>query len=194
MPIDVLTLIDACGTVRAHLETELGMSRLQLALNVADLDAAVDFYTRLFDTPPHKLRDGYANFAIAEPPLKLVLFAGGEPGTTSINHLGVEVMDPDEVVAAKDRFVEAGLTTRDSIAELCCHAVQDKVYVDDPNGREWEFYTILDDEPEVDESAAACATDACAVPAAAGAVAGSVAGVGTTLPTLEDDLVGQGCC
>lgn len=163
------------------------MSRVQLALNVADLDAAVDFYTRLFGTEPHKRRDGYANFAIAEPPLKLVLFEGGEPGTTSLNHLGVEVMSPDEVVTAGARFAEAGLTTRDSVAELCCHAVQDKVYAKDPNGGEWEFYTILDDEPEVDPNAAACAADACGVPA--GATAGIALGA-----ELPQAAAASTCC
>jgi catechol 2,3-dioxygenase-like lactoylglutathione lyase family enzyme len=173
------------------------MSRLQLALNVADLDTAVDFYTKLFSTAPHKRRDGYANFAIEDPPLKLVLFEGGEPGTTSLNHLGVEVFGTDEVVAAGERFAAAGLQTRDSIAELCCHAVQDKVYAQDPNGREWEYYTILDDEPEsapgevacgVDASGAPMAVDACGVPAAVGAPMS----LGAELPQAGADA--GGCC
>lgn len=162
------------------------MSRLQLALNVADLDQAVDFYSRLFATEPHKRREGYANFAIADPPLKLVLFEGGAPGTTSINHLGVEVMSTDEVVAAGQRFSAAGLATRDSVAELCCHAVQDKVYAADPNGGEWEFYTILDDAPEVAEGEAACASDACGVPAGAA--------VGAGLTELPQAVASGGCC
>jgi catechol 2,3-dioxygenase-like lactoylglutathione lyase family enzyme len=120
------------------------MSRVQLALNVADIDTAVDFYSRLFHTEPAKRRPGYANFAIDEPPLKLVLIEGaGEPGT--MNHLGVEVATTDEVVAATARLSSAGLecATEDQVS--CCYAVQDKVWVDAPDGEPWEIYTVLAD-------------------------------------------------
>jgi len=113
-------------------------------LNVSDLDQAVAFYSKLFATDPAKLRPGYANFAIAEPPLKLVLIAAnGDPGT--LNHLGVEVESTDEVAAAKTRLTDEGLAcaTEDEVA--CCYAVQDKVWIDAPDGEPWEIYTVLSD-------------------------------------------------
>lgn len=120
------------------------MSRVQLALNVSDLDKAVDFYSKLFATEPAKLRPGYANFAIAEPPLKLVLIEGsGEPGT--MNHLGVEVEDTDKVAEAQARLAGEGLATATEDEVSCCYAVQDKVWVDAPDGEPWEIYTVLAD-------------------------------------------------
>jgi catechol 2,3-dioxygenase-like lactoylglutathione lyase family enzyme len=120
------------------------MSRVQLALNVADLDKAVAFYTKLFGVEPAKLRPGYANFAVAEPPLKLVLIEGaGEPG--SLNHLGVEVETAAQVADAQRRLSSEGLTTAVEDEVACCYAVQDKVWVDDPNGAPWEIYTVLAD-------------------------------------------------
>ena len=142
------------------------MSRLQLALNVPDLDAAIDFYSKLFDTAPAKVRDGYANFAIANPPLKLVLFEGGEPGT--INHLGVEVESTDLVVAATERFQELGMPTEIEEQTTCCFAVQDKVWVNGPDATRWEVYTVLADAATMfDQGAECCApapasTDCCA--------------------------------
>jgi len=120
------------------------MSRVQLALNVADLDAAIGFYSKLFRSEPAKVRPGYANFAIADPPLKLVLIEGrAAPGT--LNHLGVEVESTDAVAAANARLRDAGLScaTEDEVA--CCYAVQDKVWVDAPDGEPWEIYTVLAD-------------------------------------------------
>jgi catechol 2,3-dioxygenase-like lactoylglutathione lyase family enzyme len=120
------------------------VSRVQLALNVADLDQAVAFYTKLFGVEPAKLRPGYANFAIAEPPLKLVLVEGaGVPG--SLNHLGVEVETTDQVADAQRRLAAEGLATAVEDEVSCCYAVQDKVWVDDPNGAPWEIYTVLAD-------------------------------------------------
>jgi catechol 2,3-dioxygenase-like lactoylglutathione lyase family enzyme len=120
------------------------MGRVQLALNVEDLDAAIDFYTRLFRTGPAKVRDGYANFAIDDPPLKLVLVSGyGTPG--SLNHLGVEVPTSDEVQAAKQRLRDEGLETTVEDETECCYATQDKVWVSDPAGAWWEVYTVLGD-------------------------------------------------
>jgi catechol 2,3-dioxygenase-like lactoylglutathione lyase family enzyme len=121
------------------------VSRVQLALRVADLEAAVDFYTRLFGTAPAKRRPGYANFAVAEPPLKLVLLEGeaGEP--TRMDHLGVEVPSTDEVTAATTRLAEAGLATRVEDNTTCCYAVQDKVWVTGPGGEPWEVYTVTGD-------------------------------------------------
>ena len=120
------------------------MSRVQLALNVSDLDAAVDFYSKLFATEPAKLRPGYANFAVADPPLKLVLIAGDSPGAT-LNHLGVEVATPTEVVEAQARLSGQGLPTAAEENVSCCYATQDKVWVDDPDGAPWEVYTVLAD-------------------------------------------------
>ena len=120
------------------------MARVQLALNVADLDAAVAFYSKLFATEPAKRRPGYANFAIAAPPLKLVLIEGkGEPGT--LNHLGVEVESTDQVEAARQRLSDEGLATAVEDQVACCYALQDKVWVDAPDGEPWEIYTVLAD-------------------------------------------------
>src|SRR4051794_8702157 len=120
------------------------MSRVQLALNVSDLDAAVGFYTKLFQTAPAKIRPGYANFAIVEPPLKLILIEGaGTPG--SLNHLGVEVMSVPEVTDAIARLTSEGLVERVEEETTCCYAVQDKVWTADPDGAPWEIYTVLAD-------------------------------------------------
>jgi catechol 2,3-dioxygenase-like lactoylglutathione lyase family enzyme len=120
------------------------MSRVQLALNVPDLNQAVDFYSTLFATEPAKIRPGYANFAIADPPLKLVLIEGhGQPGT--LNHLGVEVASTAEVAAATDRLGGHGLSTVTEDNVSCCYAVQDKVWIDAPGGEPWEIYTVLAD-------------------------------------------------
>ena len=121
------------------------MSRVQLALRVADLDAAVEFYSRLVDTVPDQRRPGYANFAVTEPPLKLVLLEGeaGEP--TRMDHLGVEVASTDDVTAATHRLADAGLATRPEDDTTCCYAVQDKVWVTGPGGEPWEVYTVTGD-------------------------------------------------
>jgi len=120
------------------------VSRVQLALNVSDLDAAVEFYSKLFGTEPAKIRPGYANFAVAQPPLKLVLIEGhGTPGT--LNHLGVEVGSTDEVIAAQARLAAGGLATAVEDEVTCCYAVQDKVWVDGPDAEPWEIYTVLAD-------------------------------------------------
>ena len=121
------------------------MSRVQLALNVADLDEAVVFYSKLFATEPAKVRPGYANFAVVDPPLKLVLIedASQTPGT--LNHLGVEVATTDEVTAANARLAAAGLATAVEETTSCCYALQDKVWVDGPGGEPWEIYTVLAD-------------------------------------------------
>jgi len=128
------------------------MSRVQLALNVADLEASVAFYSTLFGVQPHKRRPGYANFAIEEPALKLVLIEVGEDarghGTTgALNHLGVEVDSVAEVETGSARLAEAGLATADELNTTCCYALQDKVWVHDPAGAPWEIYAVKDDDP-----------------------------------------------
>jgi catechol 2,3-dioxygenase-like lactoylglutathione lyase family enzyme len=122
--------------------------RLQLALNVADLDEAVDFYTRMFDTPPAKTRPGYANFAIADPPLKLVLFEGaGEPG--SLNHLGVETETAAEVVGAEARLGDAGLQPTGIEDTQCCYAEKTETWVHGPDGARWEWYVKTGDSEQL---------------------------------------------
>ncbi|HYA53115.1 MAG TPA: ArsI/CadI family heavy metal resistance metalloenzyme [Streptosporangiaceae bacterium] len=120
-------------------------SRLQLALNVDDIDQAVAFYSKLFGAEPAKLRPGYANFAIAEPPLKLVLLENPGQGG-SLNHLGVEVPDTDAVESEQARLVQAGLAPAAAGETTCCYAKQDKFWVQGtPNGESWEIYTVLAD-------------------------------------------------
>ena len=120
------------------------MSRIQLALNIKDIDAAVNFYSKLFGTEPAKRRPGYANFAIAQPPLKLVLLENSAAVGT-MNHLGVEVETPSEVADAIDRLQRSDLETKIESQTTCCYAVQDKVWVHDPDGAAWEVYTVLAD-------------------------------------------------
>ncbi|RNL70033.1 ArsI/CadI family heavy metal resistance metalloenzyme [Streptomyces sp. I6] len=142
------------------------MSRLQLALRVPDLAASVAFYTGFFATGPDKIRDGYANFAIAEPPLKLVLTEGGEGEATRIDHLGVEVDTSEAVRAATARLGEAGLATTEEYDTTCCHALQDKVWVRGPGREPWEVYVVKADAgPPAGQRGGAC----CSGPAAADA-------------------------
>ena len=121
------------------------MSRVQLALRVGDLEGSIDFYTKLFATEPAKLRPGYANFAIVEPALKLVLLEGATEEPTVMDHLGVEVESSDEVDAATQRLKDAGLATFSETDTDCCYAVQDKVWVTGPGGEPWEVYTVKAD-------------------------------------------------
>ena len=123
------------------------MSRVQLALNVNDLEESVDFYRRLFGTEPAKVRSGYANFAVEEPPLKLVLIESPGRGG-SLNHLGVEVEDVAAVDAVQGRLADDGLSSADERGTTCCYAMQDKFWVEGtPNGERWEVYTVLADSP-----------------------------------------------
>jgi len=128
------------------------MSRVQLALNVSDLDEAIEFYSKLFATRPAKVRPGYANFVIAEPPLKLVLVEQapsirGNGVAGALNHLGIEVETAEEVGAASRRLMDEGLATQLEEKTTCCYALQDKVWVHDPDGSPWEVYTVLADAP-----------------------------------------------
>ncbi|WP_042286034.1 ArsI/CadI family heavy metal resistance metalloenzyme [Nocardiopsis alba] len=124
------------------------MSRVQLALNVADLEASVVFYSTLFGVEPAKRRPGYANFAISEPPLKLVLIEG-EPGQeTRLDHLGVEVEETEQVNAATERFKDSGLATFEENDTSCCYAVQDKVWVHGPGKEPWEVYVVKGDSDQ----------------------------------------------
>lgn len=162
------------------------MSRVQLALNVTDIEAAIDFYSKLFGTEPAKRRPGYANFAIAEPPLKLVLIENGLGRGTGVggalNHLGVEVDSTEDVSAANLRLTAEGLSTEVQESTTCCYAVQDKAWVNDPDQVPWEVYTVLADAPE--ETGLGCSTDGCAQTTDA---------PGSTSDTLEMAAPGA-CC
>ena len=150
------------------------MSRVQLALNVNDIDEAVAFYTKLFGAEPAKRRPGYANFAISEPPLKLVLLENRGQGGT-LNHLGVEVPDVGTVGAEQARLAAAGLVSVDERDTTCCYARQDKFWVQGaPNGESWEFYTVLAGSQTFygeDDGPACCGADSSqsGEPAASGA-------------------------
>jgi len=141
------------------------MSRIQLALNVENLEESIAFYSTLFGTEPAKTKPGYANFAVAEPPLKLVLLENPGNGG-SINHLGVEVVDVDTVDAELTRLGEAGFASVEERDTTCCYAKQDKFWVQDaPNGERWEIYTVLADSDtfsgpkDAEQAAGCCITD-----------------------------------
>ncbi|MEU6765687.1 ArsI/CadI family heavy metal resistance metalloenzyme [Streptomyces sp. NPDC046853] len=157
------------------------MSRAQLALRVSDLEASITFYAKLFGTEPAKRREGYANFALTEPPLKLVLIEG-EPGQdTRLDHLGVEVESTAQVTAATDRLKDAGLATFEENDTSCCYALQDKVWVHGPGQEPWEVYVVKADADTLGKSAGASESgDACCasevsgqVPAATNCACGS---------------------
>jgi catechol 2,3-dioxygenase-like lactoylglutathione lyase family enzyme len=140
------------------------MSRVQLALRVADLEGSVAFYSKLFGVEPAKRRPGYANFAITEPPLKLVLLEGQSGEATRMDHLGVEVEDADHVTAATQRLKDAGLATFEENDTSCCYALQDKVWVHGPGQEPWEVYVVKADADTLGKSQdglpeAACCTD-----------------------------------
>ncbi|KZS85072.1 glyoxalase/bleomycin resistance/dioxygenase family protein [Mycobacterium persicum] len=145
------------------------MSRVQLALNVDDLQSAITFYSKLFGAQPAKVKPGYANFAIADPPLKLVLLENPGSGG-SLNHLGVEVDSSATVHAEIGRLTEAGMFTEEEIGTTCCFATQDKVWVTGPGGERWEVYTVLADSETFgaspahpgDEDATCCGAEAAA--------------------------------
>jgi catechol 2,3-dioxygenase-like lactoylglutathione lyase family enzyme len=133
------------------------MSRVQLALRVADLEGSIAFYAKLFNAEPAKRRPGYANFAIAEPPLKLVLIEGAPGEPTRMDHLGVEVQTTDEVTAATARLAAEGMVTATEQNAACCYAVQDKVWVTGPGDEPWEVYVVKGDSDVLEkEAGAAC--------------------------------------
>ncbi len=124
--------------------------RLQLALNVRNIDEAVAYYSKLFGTEPHKRRDGYANFAIDQPPLKLVLFENAA-ATERLNHLGIEVFEHDIVESTLKRLSQEGIVDDVQHETTCCHATQEKIWSREPDGLRWEWYRIIDDEPDRDK-------------------------------------------
>lgn len=141
------------------MESTTALPRVQLALNVPDLAAAIEFYNDVFAAEPAKVRSGYANYALSDPPLKLVLIEN--PGATErLNHLGVEVASTDEVVAHTRRLGQR-LPIRLEEGTECCYALQDKVWVSGPDRTDWEFYTVLADSAVMSKSDGACVGDAC---------------------------------
>ncbi|MEV7021225.1 ArsI/CadI family heavy metal resistance metalloenzyme [Kitasatospora sp. NPDC093558] len=144
------------------------MSRVQLALRVADLEGSIAFYSKLFGAEPAKRRPGYANFAITEPPLKLVLIEGEAGEDTRLDHLGVEVATTEQVAAATTRLKDAGLATFEENDTSCCYALQDKVWVHGPGKEPWEVYVVKADADTLDKAASApdacCGTTACCTP------------------------------
>jgi catechol 2,3-dioxygenase-like lactoylglutathione lyase family enzyme len=151
-----LTSVDVWTTLAISIPInvlEQPVARVQLALNVSDLTEAIAFYTKLFGVAPAKVLPGYANFVVTDPPLKLVLME--KPGTRAsgvagaLNHVGVEMTTPEEVGDATRRLSAEGLETDAQHATTCCDAVQDKVWVEDPDRTPWEFYVVLADAPAV---------------------------------------------
>ncbi|MBE1485202.1 ArsI/CadI family heavy metal resistance metalloenzyme [Plantactinospora soyae] len=164
------------------------MSRVQLALRVSDLEGSVAFYSKLFGVEPAKRRPGYANFAIEEPPLKLVLLEGTPDQPTVMDHLGVEVFDGAEVTAATDRLTEAGLITLSENDTSCCYAVQDKVWVRGPGQEPWEVYVVKGDSDQYGKSADAQpgADDGCRC--------GEASDSGAKEPATVGAATSGGCC
>ncbi|MEV4424141.1 ArsI/CadI family heavy metal resistance metalloenzyme [Streptomyces sp. R-07] len=156
------------------------MSRVQLALRVADLEGSIAFYSKLFGTEPAKRRPGYANFAVTEPPLKLVLIEG-EPGDdTRLDHLGVEVATTQDVAAATGRLKDAGLATFEENDTSCCYALQDKVWVTGPGKEPWEVYAVKADADTLEKGSTAPA---------------SCCGTGGTAAVAQTDTTAvSGCC
>lgn len=141
------------------------MSRIQLALNVTNVDDAVEFYSKLFATPVAKRKPGYANFEIAEPPLKLVLIEGAEGGT--LNHLGVETMNPGDVTAAESRLAAEGLETTGVGDTTCCYATKTETWVTDPDGAMWEWYVKTGDADQMANTVLSDGSASCCAPSAA---------------------------
>ena len=150
------------------------MSRVQLALNVDDLEKSIAFYSTLFGTEPAKVRPGYANFAVENPPLKLVLLEGEADQPTVMDHLGVEVFSTDEVNAATRRLTDSGLITLEENDTECCYALQDKVWVRGPGNEPWEVYTVKADSGQREKATeSACCTPAAEKEPATAGAAGS---------------------
>ena len=170
--------------------------RLQLAIDVADLAEAIDFYGRLFGTAPDKVEDGYANWALTDPPLKFVVFERPDAPAGGINHLGLEVESADEVVATEERLRGAGLMTTGIDETMCCFAEKVETWVTDPNGHRWEIYVKTADHPTARDNVVLShrsTTDDGAV--ADGAVAtGSAAGTSLSGVVTVDDVSAGPCC
>ncbi|NKB57546.1 MAG: glyoxalase/bleomycin resistance/extradiol dioxygenase family protein [Alphaproteobacteria bacterium] len=129
--------------------------RVQLALNVKDLDEAIAYYSKMFGVEPHKIRDGYANFEVEQPPLKLVLFERPD-AEQQLNHIGVEMFKHSDIDRIAERFSETEILESVQKSTVCCHADQDKVWTKESQGLRWEWYVINDDQPDRKEDASSC--------------------------------------
>jgi catechol 2,3-dioxygenase-like lactoylglutathione lyase family enzyme len=141
--------------------------KAHLALNVADLSRSLSFYRKLFGIEPSKLRRGYAKFDLADPPLNFTLNEVPFPGRGALSHLGIQVASTEDVLAMRERWLREGLSPRDEMQTTCCYALQDKAWVRDPDGNEWEVFAVLEDHlPEARSETSACCAPACRAPAA----------------------------
>ena len=154
--------------MESNVENGLAVKALKahLALNVSDVTESIGFYRKLFGIEPSKVRTGYAKFDVQNPPLNFTLNQGSVPNRGALSHLGIQVSSTDDVLTTRQRWNEAGLLTRDEMQTNCCYATQDKTWVRDPDGNEWEVFVVLEDNlPETAAAAGCCGTDeTCATP------------------------------
>jgi len=154
--------------MESNIENGLGVKALKahLALNVSDVTESIEFYRKLFGVEPSKVRTGYAKFDVQNPPLNFTLNQGSVSNRGALSHLGIQVSSTDDVLTTRQRWSEAGLLTRDEMQTNCCYATQDKTWVRDPDGNEWEVFVVLEDNlPETAAAAGCCGTDGtCATP------------------------------
>jgi catechol 2,3-dioxygenase-like lactoylglutathione lyase family enzyme len=133
--------------------------KAHLAINVRDVGQSIEFYKKMFGIEPSKVRTGYAKFDVQSPPLNFTLNqnAFGEQG--ALSHLGIQVASTDDVLAMKENWTASGLTPREEMQTECCYALQDKAWVHDPDGNEWEVFTVIQDNlPEKAEATGCCGT------------------------------------
>jgi catechol 2,3-dioxygenase-like lactoylglutathione lyase family enzyme len=154
--------------MESNIENGLAVKALKahLALNVSDVTQSIEFYRKLFGIEPSKVRTGYAKFDVQNPPLNFSLNQGSAPNRGALSHLGIQVSSTDDVLTTRQRWNAAGLLTRDEMQTNCCYATQDKTWVRDPDGNEWEVFVVLEDNlPETAAAAGCCGTDGtCATP------------------------------
>ena len=154
--------------MESNIENGVAVKALKahLALNVGDVTESIKFYRKLFGIEPSKVRTGYAKFDVQNPPLNFTLNQGSVPNRGALSHLGIQVSSTDDVLATRQKWNEVGLLTRDEMQTNCCYATQDKTWVRDPDGNEWEVFVVLEDNlPEKAEAAGCCGTDGtCATP------------------------------
>lgn len=154
--------------MESNIESVVAVNALKahLALNVSDVTESIEFYRKLFGIEPSKVRTGYAKFDVQNPPLNFTLNQGSVPDRGALSHLGIQVRSTEDVLATRQKWNEAGLLTRDEMQTNCCYATQDKTWVRDPDGNEWEVFVVLEDNlPETAAAAGCCGTDGtCATP------------------------------
>ncbi|HZS07680.1 MAG TPA: ArsI/CadI family heavy metal resistance metalloenzyme [Blastocatellia bacterium] len=137
--------------------------KAHLALNVRNVTESIEFYRKMLGLEPCKVRTGYAKFDVQNPPLNLTLNEVPFNERGALSHLGLQVASTADVLAVRDRWVAAGLATRDEMQTSCCYAVQDKAWVSDPDGNDWEVFVVLEDNlPETKGASACCTSDSTA--------------------------------